>query len=137
VVDALQAALAGEHAAVYAYSVIGGRLPGDDPVVTLALDAYAVHRSRRDALVAVLREAGATPDAAEPGYALPRPVEGPESARELGRLVEDRCSVLHAGVVATAAGDQRRLGADALVDCATRALQWGAPPTAFPGVGQA
>jgi hypothetical protein len=136
VVDALQAVLAGEHAAVYAYSVIGGRLPGDDPVVALSIDAYAVHRDRRDTLVAVLRAADRTPVAGEPGYQLPRPVEGPSSARELARLVEDRCSVLHAAVVATATGELRGLAADALVDCATRALAWGAEPTAFPGVGQ-
>jgi len=134
VVQALQEALAGEHAAVYAYSVIGGRLAGDSPLVQQAIDDYGSHRSTREAIADALRERDELPVPMEPGYVLPRPVEDEASARLLARLVEDRCSVLHATVVATATGAERRLSAQALIDCATRGLLWGATPTAFPGV---
>jgi hypothetical protein len=136
VVAALQAALAGEHAAVYAYTVVGGRLDGDSPIVALALECHAAHRTVRDALVAAVRARAESPVPTEPGYALPFPVEGASSARALARLVEDRCAVLHATVVATASGEERRFSAEALVGCATRGLRWGAPATAFPGVGR-
>ena len=134
---ALQGALAGEHAAIYAYTVIGGRLDDDSALVRLAIESHAAHRLVRDALNEALLARGDSPVPTEAGYELPTPVEGPASARELATLVEDRCSALHAAVVATAVGAERGLGADALVDCAVRALLWGAPPTAFPGVGNA
>ena len=137
VVSALQEALAGEHAAIYAYAVIGGRLDGDSAVVLQAIDSYAAHRAHRDALTAVLLARQESPVPTAPGYALPSPVEGSASARALARRVEDRCGVLHAAVVATATGDERSLGADALVACAERGFRWGAPATAFPGVGRA
>lgn len=137
VVSALQEALAGEHAAIYAYAVIGGRLDGDSAAVQRATDSYAAHRTHRDALTEVLLARQESPVVTEPGYVLPAPVEGPASARALARRVEDRCGVLHAAVVATAIGDERRLGADALVACARRGMHWGAPATAFPGVGRA
>ena len=136
-VAALQAALAGEHAAVYGYSVIGGRLDGDSAVVRLAIEAHDQHRSVRDALVEALLGRGEAPVPTEPGYELPAPVDGAGAARALARRVEDRCGVLHAALVATAEGGERRLAAQALLDCAVRGLRWGASPQAFPGVGAA
>ncbi|MGC3005519.1 DUF4439 domain-containing protein, partial [Streptomyces sp. G35A] len=46
---ALQAALAAEHAAVYGYGVVGGRIGKDRRAEARA--AYDAHRARRDALV--------------------------------------------------------------------------------------
>lgn len=136
-VAALQAALAGEHAAVYAYSVLGGRLEGDSAQARLAGESYRGHRASRDALSAALRARRQSPMPTEPGYALPRPVEGVASAAYVARLVEDRCSVLHAALVTSASGHERRLGIEALISCATRGVRWQAAPTAFPGVGAA
>jgi hypothetical protein len=133
---ALQAALAGEHAAVYAYAVIAGRGAAGSSVVELAREAYAAHRAGRDDLARTLAARGESPVPTEPGYALPFPIDGSGTARRLARLVEDRCAVLHAAVVAVATGQERALGAQALVGCAVRGLQWGAAPSAFPGVGE-
>lgn len=133
---ALQAALAGEHAAVYAYAVIAGRGDAGSSAVELAQEAYAAHRAGRDDLVRTLAARGESPVATEPGYALPFAVDGPAAARRLARLVEDRCAVLHAAVVAAATDQERALGAQALVGCAVRGLQWGAAPSAFPGVSR-
>lgn len=131
---ALQRMLAGEHAAVYVYGVLGGRLPPDTALQSAASDAYVEHRTRRDDLVALLRSQGAVPVAAEAGYALPKPVDSPAQARTVARRVEDRCSVLYAEVVATSTGRTRGYSVDALVDAATRGLTWGAEPVSLPGV---
>ncbi|MDQ3628551.1 MAG: ferritin-like domain-containing protein [Actinomycetota bacterium] len=137
-VHRLQEVLAGEHAALYAYSVIGGRLDPDSPVVARAVASYEAHRSRRDRLALRLRDLGERPVVAEPGYALPLPVQGVPSAAVLAQRVEDRCAVLYASLVATApaATAERSLGSTSLVDASTRALGWGAPTTAFPGVAR-
>ncbi|NED21451.1 DUF4439 domain-containing protein, partial [Streptomyces sp. SID9913] len=46
---ALQAALAAEHAAVYGYGVVGGRIGKER--APQARSAYDAHRARRDTLV--------------------------------------------------------------------------------------
>ncbi|NEB22488.1 DUF4439 domain-containing protein, partial [Streptomyces coelicoflavus] len=51
--DAVQAALAAEHAAVYGYGVVGGRI-GEERL-TEARAAYDAHRARRDALARDVR----------------------------------------------------------------------------------
>jgi hypothetical protein len=136
-VGALQDVLAGEHAAVYAYSVVGGVLDPGSGSGQLARDAYDEHRARRDRADELLRALDVEPLPAEPGYALPAPVASPGDAAVLARRVEDRCAVLYAALVAATTADQRELAAAWLEDAATRALVWGAPPTAFPGVGLA
>ncbi len=132
----LQVVLAGEHAALYAYSVIGGRLGPGGSTATRAVAAYDVHRTRRDRLARRLHDLGERPVAAEPGYTLPLPVQDATSAAALAQQVEDRCAVLYASLVATAPAStvERSLGSTSLVDAATRGLDWGAPATAFPGV---
>lgn len=57
--DAVQAALAAEHAAVYGYGVVGARI-GDDREDE-ATAAYDAHRARRDALGRTVRDLGGTP----------------------------------------------------------------------------
>ncbi|MEU1854052.1 DUF4439 domain-containing protein, partial [Streptomyces sp. NPDC019990] len=69
---ALQAALAAEHAAVYGYGVVGGRIGAGRRVE--ARMAYDAHRARRDALVREVKDLGGRPAAAAAGYALPFPV---------------------------------------------------------------
>ncbi len=53
---ALQAALAAEHAAVYGYGVVGGRI--GEQRRTEARTAYDAHRARRDALVRDVKDVG-------------------------------------------------------------------------------
>jgi Domain of unknown function (DUF4439) len=102
-----------------------------------ARDAYDEHRARRDRVDEQLRALDVEPAPAEPGYALPAPVTSPHDAALLARRVEDRCAVLYAALVAATTSDQRAVATAWLEDAATRALAWGAPPTAFPGVGLA
>ena len=86
-IPAFQAVLAGEHAAVYAYGVVGAQLTGtvDEKA---ARQAYNLHLSRRDHVTAVLVQDGATPVAAEAGYDLGGPVTSHDEARALAAQVE-------------------------------------------------
>jgi hypothetical protein len=130
---AAQQVLAGEHAAVYAYGVLGGR---DTSEADRAARDYLVHRARRDAVTAALRVVGEEPVAAEPAYELPGQVGSVASVRRVGQLVEDRCSVLYAAFVAAAAASSpdREQAVTALGDAAVRLLDWGGRASALPGV---
>jgi hypothetical protein len=115
-------ALAAEHAAIFAYGVIGGRLDGED--VRAARDAEESHRSRRDTLLLRLAERGATAPAAAPSYDLPFPVTDADSARRLAILVEERVGAIWRAVLPEATRDDRREALDALVEAAIRATRW-------------
>ncbi|SED73818.1 ferritin-like domain-containing protein [Jiangella alba] len=131
-VEAAQAALAGEHACVYGYGVLGAHLPDDAPA---ALAALATHRARRDELTALIAAAGAAPVAAEPGYALPSPVTDEASALALGVLLEERLGGLYADLAGAATTPElRELAVRGVVAVTVQALAWGGAPTAFPGL---
>ena len=132
-VDALQRALAAEHAAVHVYAALGARVPAeDDPALRAALEeAYVVHRGRRDLLVRWVRDGGATPVAAEPTYALPAG-DPARAAREL----EADAATTYAWVVANTVGPQRRWAVEALGDAAIRGLALRGSPEIFTGMDE-
>lgn len=135
--DALLAALAGEHAAIYAYGPIGARLSAKTAADGRA--AEAAHRNRRDALLLRLAGTQPTPPPAEPGYALPFPVTSNTTALKLAVRVEERTAGLWRAALPETAGADRKLALDALIDCAVRATRFrrsagGTPITVpFPG----
>jgi hypothetical protein len=130
---ALQAALAGEHATVYAYGVAGAHLR--DARRRAALQARDAHLARRDRLTDLVIAAGEQPVAAEPAYALPEPVEDAAGARRLAATVEERLAATYADLVAAADGDLRSLAATALQEAAVRAATWrGHSVGPFPGL---
>ncbi|MZE51831.1 DUF4439 domain-containing protein, partial [Streptomyces sp. SID5770] len=57
--DATQAALAAEHAAVYGYGVVGGRIGAERRAEATA--AYEAHRARREVLRRAVRDLGGAP----------------------------------------------------------------------------
>jgi hypothetical protein len=120
---ALQAALAGEHAAVYAYGVIGAHL--DAAGQPLAARALGAHLTARDTLHAAIAATGGQPVAAEPAYVLPFVVRTPPAALRLAVLVEDRLAALYLALV-TAAEDRptRALAAAALQTTAVATAGW-------------
>ncbi len=68
-VDKLRKALAAEHAAVFAYGLLGARTAGSMRVrITRAYDA---HRARRDELRGLITALGGKPAEPAPSYALP------------------------------------------------------------------
>ncbi|HEY8471375.1 MAG TPA: ferritin-like domain-containing protein [Natronosporangium sp.] len=130
-------ALAAEHAAIFAYGVIGGHLDGGQ--ADAARDAEAAHRSRRDALLLRLAERGEPAPVAAASYELPFPVTGADSARRLATLVEERVGAVWRAALPATTGEERAEALAALVDAAIRATGWrraaGVEPAtvAFPG----
>ena len=129
---ALQAVLAGEHAAVYGYGVAGARLRGRPRERATA--AYTAHRVRRDDLMALVRARGGQPVPAEATYELPGPVTTAADAVALATLLEERLAAVYADAVAELDGDLRRLAVDGLRDCAVRAARLRGGSVAFPGL---
>lgn len=132
---ALQQTLAAEHAAVYVYGVLGGRVSSAaDPQTAAKLEAaYEVHRARRDQLRSVIADLHKEPVAAAPGYRVD--VRSRESAELLrvARLTEDRCAGVYAQLVASSVDGQRRWAIAALTDAAVRLLSLGGSPSTYPG----
>ncbi|MFH8803666.1 ferritin-like domain-containing protein [Streptomyces sp. NPDC017936] len=131
---ALQAALAAEHAAVYGYGVVGGRVREARRAEARA--AYDAHRARRDALAREVRDLGAEPVAASAAYALPFPVPDPAAAVRLAAELEERVAGVYSDLVRAAAGARRREAAGALREAAVRAVRWRGGSVAFPGLAE-
>jgi Domain of unknown function (DUF4439) len=132
-VAAWQAALAGEHAAVWAYGRAAAELSGGQR--TTALDLLDAHRTAREGLRARLHAAGARPVEAAAAYLEPFPVTAAASGRRLLAHVEDNLAATYADLAAGSTGDERASAVGASVAAARRSVAWGGPPTAFPGAG--
>ena len=128
-VDALQAALAAEHAALYVYGALGARTSQSATPVLFAevSDAYSTHRAWRDLLTSRLVDLEVEPTPAAPTYELPTGV-----ARAAVQ-VEERCATTYAYVVANTSGADRTWAIGALTRSATRRVAFGAAPEALPG----
>ncbi|WP_133917675.1 ferritin-like domain-containing protein [Streptomyces sp. NBC_00582] len=131
---ALQAALAAEHAAVYGYGVVGGRIGAARR--TEAQAGYDAHRARRDALVREVRDLGAEPVAASAAYALPFPVADAAAAVRLAAELEERVAGVYSDLVRAAGDQRRREAAGALREAAVRAVRWRGGSVAFPGLAE-
>jgi hypothetical protein len=132
----MQRALAGEHAAVYVYGVLGGRVSDSrSPALADQLAAaYAVHRGRRDQLTGLVRRAGADPVAADLSYQVPNAATTEAQLREAARTVEQRCAAVYADMVGSTSRADRAYAVRALTDTALRELTFGGRPTPYPGV---
>lgn len=136
-VDPLQPCLAAEHAVIYGYGVLGGVVSAgvsDTPLSTLVRTSYDIHRSRRDALEALIREGRRHPVASAPAYELPFVVAQAGDARRLARYLELRCANSYAFALTALPRGQRQLISTAFIDGAVRGVDWGAAPVAFPGL---
>ncbi len=133
--DQLRALLADEHAAIYAYGVLGARL-GDRQQV-LARTASDAHRAVRDDLRARLARLKLVAPAPAAAYDLA--VATSAEAREAAVRVEEQLAVRWRDLVA-ATDDKalRSLAVQRLQECAVRAASWRqlsgvAPTVPFPG----
>ncbi|MFD0343578.1 ferritin-like domain-containing protein [Streptomyces sp. NPDC127117] len=131
---AAQAALAAEHAAVYGYGVVGGRVAEGRRAEATA--AHHAHRARRDALTRTVRGLGGEPVAAQAAYALPFAVPDPAAAVRLAAVLENRVAGVYSDLVRAAEGPLRREAADALREAAVRAVRWRGGGVAFPGLAE-
>ncbi|MCG7204353.1 MULTISPECIES: DUF4439 domain-containing protein [Streptomyces] len=134
VLKALQAALAAEHAAVYGYGVVGGRVGARR--LAEARAAYDAHRSGRDALAREVRDLGGEPVAASAAYALPFAVSDAATAVRLAAELEDRVADVYSDLVRASSGTRRGSAAGALREAAVRAVRWRGESVAFPGLAE-
>jgi len=137
-VEVLVGLLEAEHAAVWAYGLLGARL--SEERLEQALAAHGAHRRSRDALVPLVRSRGAAVPA--PAAAYDVRVATPEQALALAVRVEDDLAVRWRDLVgASAEVPLRRLGVAGLQECAVRAARWrslaGVRPTTQPFPGRA
>jgi len=140
-VEALQAALAAEHAVVWGYGVVGGRV--EVALLPAVQDCDRAHRTRRDAVDGLIRRYGGEPVPTAPAYELPFAVPDRRSAVRLAvHLEEGAAAAWRYAVAATDDRSVRRTALAALTDAALRATGWRLrlPPTrpteAFPGGGR-
>jgi hypothetical protein len=133
--EALQTTLAGEHAAAYVYSALGAQTSQSAaPTLFAALtDAYAVHRARRDQLIAVLTELGEEPVAAEGAYELPADLSTSDAVTARALELERSCAATYAYLVANSPAAQRRFAVTLLIQTAVRELAFRGTPETFPG----
>ncbi|MEU2262817.1 DUF4439 domain-containing protein [Streptomyces sp. NPDC019645] len=131
---AAQAALAAEHAAVYGYGVVGGRV--GEARRAEAMAAYSAHRARRDALERTVRELGGKAVAAQAAYVLPFAVPDAAAAVRLAALLEDRVAGVCSDLVRATGGPLRQDAAVALREAAVRAARWRGTGVAFPGLAE-
>jgi hypothetical protein len=134
-IDALQSALAGEHAAVYGYEVVTAQADGTLRArLQRALDE---HRAARDSLRARIVAQGATPVAAEAGYVVPgRDDRDPASAESAAALIEGRLGVVYATAIEEPDTTVRRIGLSGLRECTIRAAGWTEVVQDLPGIQQ-
>lgn len=132
--QAVQAALRAEHASVYGYGIVGGKVGEERQAEAQA--AYDTHRARRDALTRAVRDLDGKPEPAAAAYALPFPVTDADTAVRLAVELEERVAGVYSDVVRAAGGELRRDAAQALREAAVRAARWRGGSVAFPGLAE-
>jgi len=137
-VDALQDALAAEHAALWCYALVVAFLPAEQ--LAQARGDAAAHREVRAAVERILAAAGVRAVSAEPAYATPQPVTDGPSAAGLAAVAEsDALGAWKSVLEHTSDRELRRTALDALTEGTVRSARWRAllgtrpaiPP--FPG----
>lgn len=137
-VEALQAALAGEHAAVYCYGVIGARTPASahPELYAAMLASFRIHRRRRDQLSGMIFAKGVEPVAAEVSYEVPGPLGTAPELNNAALQVERRIARTFGQLVESTAGAERRWALVALDDAAVRQVEFRGTPEMFPGTSR-
>lgn len=132
-VEALQQALAAEHAALWVLGQVTAFLPeGYDDGLR---DAGSEHRERRDGTQQVITDAGASPVLAETAYVTPKPVRNAGTARAAVVAAETDAAAAWRGVVERCDEPELRVFATAAMSAsAVRLTRWrreaGAKPAA-------
>ena len=132
-IDALQDALATEHAALWVYSLVVAFLPADQAKQARA-DSDA-HRLLRGLIEQTLGDVGARPVSALPSYAPPTPVTDGRSAGTLAAVAEtDSMAAWRSVIERTADRPLRAAALDALAQGTLRCTRWRAATGQTPAV---
>lgn len=137
--EAVSAAIAAEHSAVYLYGLVEAYAA---PTRRAEIAKYtAEHRAQRDALAVVLTTAGVPAPVAAAAYTPPEPVTDPITAAKVAAAIEDESAAAHRALLTQGDGDGvRHLGVTGLGAAAVRGARWrtalGVSPTTvpFPGI---
>lgn len=134
-VEALQAALSAEHAAVYVYGVLGAQTSQSaaPDLYARISESYALHRGRRDLLASKIRDEGAEPVAAEPAYEVPRDLSTTDAVTRRALALERSLATTYGFLVAHSPSEVRRFAVDVLTQTAVRELAFRGTPETFPG----
>ncbi|WP_394362856.1 ferritin-like domain-containing protein [Amycolatopsis sp. SB7-3] len=137
--EAVQQALAAEHAAIWVYGLVSAYLPA--AFSGAVSRGTAEHVKRRDVCERMLSAAGQAPAGPEAAYVPPRPVTEANSAMELVATAEADASAAWLGVVdRTDDAALRTTALNALIGSARRGTAWraefGAKPVAIAMPGQ-
>jgi len=137
-VQALQTALAAEHAAVYVLGELGGRTSqsANPQLFGTISAAFAAHRVRRDELTTAITDLDAEPVAAEAAYDVPSGLARAERITRVARETEQACATTYAWLVANTVDEMRRWAITALNETAVRVLTLRGTPEMFPGAGE-
>lgn len=133
--DALQATLADEHAALYTYGVLGARTSqAASPTLFDALTTgYRRHRARRDQLRLYVLDAGGEPVAAEVAYVLDGALQQPAQLERAALDLETASTATLLALVAASSGAVRGWALTEAVWSSTWLLTYGGTPTTWPG----
>lgn len=126
--ESWQAWLAVEHEAVWLYGLIGGRVEDSRDAARMAWNR---HRDTRDRLTAQIRAMGAEPDGPLITYWLAE-VNSVADARRTAQTIEAKVEIAALACIDDEAHRSEVIAA--LRTAARSAADWGARPTAFPGL---
>ena len=134
--QALQKALAAEHAAVHLYGLLGAQSSKSrQPTLFARLDqTYEAHRAARDRLTVLVSAKGADPVAAKVDYEVPGPTTAPAQIEAVARRIERRVTRTYGELVGNTSGGDRRWAITALDAAAVREVAFGVAPSDFPGL---
>jgi rubrerythrin len=132
-VDALQNALASEHAAIWCYSLAIAFLSGAD--ATRAREDEDAHRELRSQVEETLTQLGSPAVSAQPAYATPQPVTDSASAAQLAIVAEtDALAAWRSVLERTQDRALRQAALDTLSAGALRCARWRAAVNQSPTI---
>ncbi|GAA3215557.1 ferritin-like domain-containing protein [Nonomuraea helvata] len=132
-IEKLRKALAAEHAALFAYGLLGARTSGSLRARMSA--AFDAHRARRDQLRAFITARGGRPAEPDASYALPFFPADQSLAVKLAVQLESGVTAAYLELAAAQDVTLRRYAALAMQEAVTRSYAFRpAQPAAFPGM---
>lgn len=134
-IEALQAALAAEHAAVHVVGALGAKASESrQPTLYAALtDSYREHRRNRDRLTVLISAQGVEPVPAEVAYDVPAGLRTTAQLNDAALRVERRIVKTFGQLIESTTGAERRWALVALNSAAVRQVEFRGTPELFPG----
>lgn len=129
--SAWETTLRAEHAAIYGFGIVGGRLGPEDEQ---SLASIQQHRARRDHCAEQLVALGEVPEPAAAAYEPQVPVESKRAARVFAADIEDDCMAAYAALVAETDGQGRRIASRWLTESTFAIGSWAGVVPALPGL---